>query len=254
MGELIPYEQALNKLKLDKKHPINPNISFDDNRLNLDWVKGKAFTSLFLPYLKIKIDSREQDDWVQKVCDYFHISYELAVKNKKAKTENLKEGDITFSLHFGDKVYDYTNVVAYERKGSASEFCNNVMADRVRLEKEFERQLSKGYKKFVLMLEFGNKIDDLIDYKFSFFNKDGYLEEKSCGMTVYATVSSWVQPNKYAFDVIQYDTQNKTKLEQAKARARLFCLMLYDMYYFFRQEIRLEAQTLIEQQNNDNRD
>ena len=51
------------------------------------------------------------------------------------ETENLKEGDITFIVQFGDKVYDYTNIVAYERKGSASEFCNNVMNDRERLER-----------------------------------------------------------------------------------------------------------------------
>jgi len=244
--ELIKYEQALNKLKLDKKHPINTNISFDSR---LDWVVGKDFTNLFLPYLKLKIDSREQDDWVSKVCDYFGIATEIAVKDKKAKTENLKEGDITFSVHFGDKVYDYTNIVAYERKGSASEFCNNVMNDRERLEKEFERQLRKGYRKFVLVLEIGNSLYDLIDYKFSYYNKDGTIEEKSCRNTVFATVSSWVQPNKYAFDIIQCDTQSTIKRERSFARMKLFWLMLYDMYYFFRQEIRLEAQTT---SNNDN--
>lgn len=242
--ELIKYEQAINKLKLDKKATIN-NLTFD-SRFDMSWVQGKAFLNLFLPYLKIKIDSREQDDWVEKVCNYFGIATEIAIKDKKAKTENLKEGDITFSVHFGDKVYDYTNIVAYERKGSASEFCNNVMNDRERLEREFERQLAKGYRKFVLVLEFGNNLYDLINYKFYYYNKQGEIEEKSCKNTVYATVSSWVQPNKYAFDVIQYDTQNKTRFEQSCARVKLFWLMVYDMYYFFRQEIRLEAQALIE--------
>lgn len=244
MSELIHYEQAINKLKLDKKSIVN-ELCFD-TRFTPDWVKGKSFMHLFLPYLTIKIDSREQDDWVKKICDYFGISTEMAIKNKKENTENLKEGDITFSVRFGDKVYDYTNIVAYERKGSASEFCNNVMNDRERLENEFERQLIKGYKKFVLMLEIGYKLYDLIDYKFHFYNKDGQLEEKSCGQTVFATVSSWVQPNKYAFDIIQWDTQKSTKIDRTYARAELFWLMLYDMYYFFRQEIRLEAQSLID--------
>jgi hypothetical protein len=62
-------------------------------------------------------------------------------------------------------------------------------------------------------------------------------------------VSSWAQPNKYAFDVIQVDTQNKTKLQQAFARVKLFWLMLYDMYYFFKQEIRLEAQAIVDATN-----
>lgn len=246
--ELIKYEQAINKLKLDKKHPINNDV-FIDPRFGLDWVRGKDFTTLFLPFLKLKIDSREQDDWVEMLCDYFHIAKEIAVKDKKAKTENLKEGDITFIVQFGDKVYDYTNVVAYERKGSASEFCNNVMNDRERLEREFERQLDKGYRKFVLMLEIGDCLADLINYKFGFYNTDGKFEEKSCGQTVFATVSSWAQPNKYAFDVIQVDTQNKTKLQQAFARVKLFWLMLYDMYYFFKQEIRLEAQAIVDATN-----
>lgn len=244
--ELVKFEQAVNKLKLDKKQPIN-NIEID-SRLPLDWVKGRDFLNLFLPYLKIKIDSREQDDWVEKVAKYFNIQTEIAVKDKKAKTENLKEGDITFCVQYGDKCYDYTNVVAYERKGSASEFCNNVMNERDRLEREFERQLSKGYRKFVLMLEIGNKLDDLIDYKFYFYNRNGELEERSCGQTVFATVSSWTQPNKYSFQVIQCDTQRKTKHEQSLARMKLFWLMLYDMYYFFRQEIRLEAQALIDEE------
>lgn len=242
--ELIKFEQAINKLKLDKKNPIN-NINFDE-RFDIDWVRGKSFQTLFLPFLKLKIDSREQDDWVARACAFFGIKNEIAKKDKKGKTENLKEGDITFSVQFGDKVYDYTNIVAYERKGSASEFCNNVMNDRERIEREFERQLQKGYKKFVLVLEIGNCLYDLIDYKFRYRNRDASIEEKSCGQTVFATVSSWVQPNKYAFDVIQFDTQNKTKQAQSLARVKLFWLMLYDMYYFFRQEIRLEAQALID--------
>ncbi len=251
MSELIHYEQALNKLKLDKKAIINTSLNIEncDWRLKPEWVKGKDFLNYFLPYLTIKIDSREQDDWVKKMCDYFNIETEIAVKDKKAKTENLKEGDITFSVTFGDLEYDYTNIVAYERKGSASEFCNNVMNDRERLEREFERQLSKGYKKFVLLLEFGDKLPDLIDYEFHFYNKSGNLETKSCGQTVFATVASWVQPNKYAFDVIQCDTQSTNKFEKAMARAKLFWLMLFDMYYFFRQEIRLQAQQLIDLEN-----
>lgn len=248
--KLIPYEQALNKLKLDKKNPRNNNILFN-SRLTPSWVSGKDFIHHFLPYLTIKIDSREQDDWVKKICDYYKISNELAVKNKKEKTENLKEGDITFSVHFGNKVYDYTNIVAYERKGSACEFYNNVLADRERLENEFDRQLQKGYKKFVLMLEFGNKIDDLIDYEFSFYDRNGNLETKSCGQTVFATVSSWTQPNKYAFDLIQCDTQSKDKTQRTLARSKLFWLMLFDMYYFFKQEIRLEAQNLINTKTNE---
>lgn len=240
------YEKAINALKLNKKEKLNNelNLANCDRRLLPDWVKGKDFTLLFLPYLKLKIDSREQDDWIFKMCDYFKIATELAKKDKKNKTENLKEGDITFVVQFGDKVYDYTNIVAYERKGSASEFCGNVMNDRDRLEREFERQLEKGYRKFVLVLEFGDKLVDLIDYEFQYYNKEGHLEHKSCGQTVYSTICSWVQPNKYAFDLIQVDTQTDNKFDKARARGKLFWLMLFDMYYFFRQEIRLEATKL----------
>jgi len=53
--ELIKYEQAINKLKLDKKHPINNDV-FIDPRFGLDWVRGKDFTTLFLPFLKLKIE------------------------------------------------------------------------------------------------------------------------------------------------------------------------------------------------------
>lgn len=246
MSNLMHYEKALNALKLNKKEKVNNDLNIEgcDSRLIPAWVKGKDFTMYFLPYLKLKVDSREQDDWITRMCEYFKISVELAKKDRKKNTENLKEGDITFIVQFGDKVYDYTNIVAYERKGSASEFCNNVMSDRDRLEREFERQLQKGYRKFVLVLEFGDKLLDLIDYEFTYYNKSGQLEKKSCGQTVYATVCSWVQPNKYAFDLIQVDTQTDNKFDKARARGKLFWLMLYDMYYFFRQEIRLEAQKL----------
>lgn len=236
------YQQALNKLKLDRSKPIN--------KLNLNpklcdgVVQGNDFIKLFLPFLKIKVDSREQDEWIKNAAEYFGISTEVAVKNKKAHTENLKEGDITFSVQFGEKVYDYTNIVAYERKGSPSELTNNFRGDRTRLEREFARKVDKEYQKFVLVLEMGFNLLDLMDYKFQFYNKDGKLEEKSCGLTAFSTVLSWTQPNNYSFSVLQYDTQKKDKKEKLFARNKLFWLIIYDMFYFFRQEIRAEAEKI----------
>lgn len=242
--ELKPYSTALNALKLDKSIKVNYGVKLPQD-MGFE-VKGNDFINLFLPYLTICVDSREQDTWVQDACGYFGIKYELAVKDKKAQTENLKEGDITFKVTFGNKEYNYTNIAHYERKGCASEFCNNVMADRQRIEAEFERQLAKGYRKFVLVLEFGDKPTDLIDYEFSYYAKGGNLITKSCGQTVYATVCSWIQPNKYALDLIMCDTQFGSKLMRSRARSKLLWLILYDMYYFFRQEIRLEAARVTE--------
>lgn len=236
------FAQSLKELGIDKSKPINTlNL---DPRLCYDWASTNDFVKLFLPFLKIKIDSREQDKWFENACAYFGITTELAKKDKKKHTENLKEGDITFCVCYGNKTYDYTNIVAYERKGSANEFLNNVIWHRERLEREFERKVAKSYKKFVLVLETGFNLLDMVNYKFYFYNKDGTLEEKSCKDAVFSTLLSWIQPNKYAFDIIQYDTQKRSKTQKMYARNTLFWLILCDMFYFFRQEIRKEAEQI----------
>ena len=116
------YEVAVNQLKLGKDKKLNNEIRYD---LIPSWVQGEDFLKLFLPYLKIIGDSREQDKWIEKACDLYGIAFEWAKKDKKAKTENLKEGDYTFKVIFGEREFDFVGQVAFERKGSVAEFYGN---------------------------------------------------------------------------------------------------------------------------------
>ena len=151
------------------------------------------------------------------------------MKDRKAGTENLKEGDYTFQVIFGNRTFDYTGRVAYERKGSVCEFYNNLM-ERNRIEREFERFAEKGYKKVVLMLEFGETLPDLINMTFSYRTEGGALETKCVNRTIYSAVMSWKQPNNKDFDILQ-----------SNSRKKLFWLVLQDMYYYFRNELRIEC-------------
>lgn len=229
------YEVAINQLRLDKKTKLNTELRY---KLIPKWVAGEDFLKNFLPYLKIVGDSREQNKWIELACRYYGIAFEWAKKDNKEKTENLKEGDYTFKVVFGNKAYDYTGIVAYERKGSIAEFYTNCTgqksdgsSDRERIEREFSRFQEKEYKKVVLMLEFGEKITDLIDLSFAFRVKGGGWLTKSVGHTLYSTVMSWKQPNNKRFEIIQSDDH-----------IRLFWLFVQDCYYFFRNEIRNECQ------------
>jgi hypothetical protein len=229
------YEVALNQLDVGKQQTLNNEIKYD---LIPSWVQGKDFLNLFLPYVKIIGDSREQDKWIQQACRGYGIAFEWSKKDKKGNTENLKEGDYTFKVVFGNKEYSYVGKVAYERKGRVSEFYNNCTgynkknqtSDRDRIKREFERFNHKGYDKVVLMLEFGEKLTDLIDMRFEYPSK-GRLEEKNTFYTMYSAVMSWKQPNNKGFEVLQ-----------SNSRRRLFWLFLQDCYYYFRNEIRKECE------------
>ena len=229
------YEVAINQLQLGKEKQLNNNINYD---LIPNWVQGADFLKLFLPYLKIIGDSREQDKWVEEACKYYGIAFEWAKKDTKAKTENLKEGDYSFKVCFGNREFDYVGVVAYERKGSIAEFYGNCTgqhkdkgtSDRERIERELSRFQEKKYKKVVLMLQFGERLTDLIDLKFEFRGEGGKLVTKSTFYTIYSAVMSWKQPNNKDFDVIQ-----------SNSRKRLFWLFLQDCYYYFRNDIRQEC-------------
>lgn len=74
------YSTAINQLQLDKKILLNPNIKYD---LVPKWVQGKDFLNLFLPYVKIIGDSREQNRWIEKACAYYGLAFEWARKDKK---------------------------------------------------------------------------------------------------------------------------------------------------------------------------
>lgn len=221
------YSTAINQLGLDKTQPINTNIRYDKIPT---FVQGSDFLHLFLPFLTIYGDSREQDNWLFNYLNAYGIKTIRCVKNKKEKTENLKEGDYTFAVTFGDKIYDYTGVCTYERKGSVSEFYGNAQKGRKRVKKEFDRCNVKGYDKIVLMLQFGDKLTDLINLKFQYYSKNGKPVVIDTGYTLYSTVLSWCQPNNNDFRIIQSNDKNT-----------LMWLMLQDMYYYFRQEIRLEC-------------
>lgn len=229
------YEVAVNQLQLGKDKQLNTDIHYD---LIPNWVQGNDFLKLFLPYLKIIGDSREQDKWIESACNYYGIAFEWAKKDKKANTENLKEGDYTFKVIFGEREFDYIGKVAYERKGSIAEFYNNCTgyqkakgtSDRERIKREFDRFAEKNYDKVVLMLEFGEKITDLIGLNFEFRGEKGKLQVKNTYHTIYSAVMSWKQPNNKDFDIIQSNSHNK-----------LFWLFLQDCYYYFRNEIRKEC-------------
>ena len=228
------YEVALSQLGVGKDKQLNNEIMYD---LVPDWVQGKDFLNLFLPYLKIIGDSREQNRWIETACQFYGIAFEWAKKDKKAGTENLKEGDYTFKVIFGNKEYDYVGKVAYERKGSIAEFYGNCTgqkktgaSDRERIKREFDRFSEKNYDKVVLMLEFGEKITDLIGLEFEFRGENGKLQIKNTYHTIYSAVMSWKQPNNKDFDVIQSNSHKK-----------LFWLFLQDCYYYFRNEIRQEC-------------
>lgn len=235
------YETALNCLGVGKEKRLN-----DTFRLRVpDWVRGAGFIKYFLPYVKVIGDSREQDKWMENACKYYGIAFEWARKDDKSGTENLKEGDYTFAVVFGNKTYDYTGQVAFERKGSVSEFYSNCTgakerSDRERVKREFNRFGAKGYRKVVLMLEFGERLVDLIDLKFEYRNHNGVIEKKNVGYTLYSTIMSWKQPNNADFDVIQSNN-----------RERLFWLFLQECYYFFRNDLRIECEekNLIEKEN-----
>lgn len=221
------YETAINQLGLDKKQQINTNIYYDKIP---QWVQVQDFLYLFLPFLKIYGDSREQDKWIENACKYYGIAFEWLAKNQKAGTENLKEGDYTYSIIFGNKEYNYVNIVVYERKGAISEYYSNCINGRDRIKREFVRFNVKQYDKVVLMLQFGEKLTDLINMKFKYYNKYGEKVEKDTGYTMYSTTLSWKQPNHNNFDVIQ-----------SSDKVQLFWIMLQDMFYYFRQELRLEC-------------
>ena len=97
------------------------------------------------------------------------------------------------------------------------------------------------YKKFVLMLEIGNCLYDLIDYEFYYYNHYGERVNKTLGMHAFSTICSWKQSNHFDIEILQVDTQKGTKDERFKARTKLFFLMLYDMFYYFRNELRKEC-------------
>ena len=221
------YEVALNQLGLDKSQQLN-KIDYDKI---LKSVRGDDFLKLFLPYVKVVGDSREQNQWIRKACFYYGIAYEIAKKDKDTGTENLKEGDYTFKVVFGEKVYDYTGIVAFERKGSPSEFYGNCTAERDRLHREFERFKEKKYKKVMLMLEFGEKLTDLIDMKFQYRGEGGRMVTKYTHYTLYASIMSWKQSNGYGFEVMQ-----------GLSHQELFWQMLQECFYFFRNELRIECE------------
>lgn len=228
------YEVAINQLKLGKETKLNTEINY---LLVPNWVQGNDFLKLFLPYLKVIGDSREQNRWIENACKFYGIAFEWAKKDKKAKTENLKEGDYTFKVIFGNREFDYTGKVAYERKGSIAEFYGNCTgqkktgtSDRERIKREFDRFAEKKYDKVVLLLEFGETITDLIGLEFEFRGEGGKLQVKNTFHTIYSAVMSWKQPNNKDFDIIQSNSHKK-----------LFWLFLQDCYYYFRNEIKQEC-------------
>lgn len=239
------YATAINQLGLDKKTFIN---DIKNDRIP-KWVQGKDLINSFLPYLCVCYDSREQNLWVADACSYYGIKTIRMKKDKKQETENLKEGDLTFRVEFGNKTYDYAGVVSYERKSKPTEIYANITQKRETFEKEIFRQKDKNYKKFVILMEMGNCLLDLINYKYSYYKHTGEYVRGDFGNTVFNTIMSW--RNRYKVEVLQVDTQNMRKGQRFEARTKLFWLMIIDMFFFFRQELRMECidKNLIEEIN-----
>lgn len=219
------YSTALNRLELDRKTKVNTDIVYD--RIP-EWAHNKDFFNLFLPYITIIGDSREQDRWIERYLTAYGVSYQEA--RAGTDVDNLKEGDYTFVVAFGNYSFDFTGKVSYERKGSVSEFYNNCISGREVIKREFERFNDKKYSKTVLMLQFGEKLTDLINMEYEFYkNVDGIPQKQryNTKKTMYSTVMSWKQPNNNDFEVLQSDDKNT-----------LLWLMLQDMFYYFRNHIR----------------
>jgi len=199
------------------------------------WVQGEELMSVFLPNLCIIGDSREQNKWVESACAYYGIKFRWVTASDEGC---LKEGDYTFEVELDGFKRNYGGVVAYERKGSCNELWNNLTADRERIRREFNRFVEKGYAKVVMLLEFGDKLTDLIDMRFSYRGHDGRIVEKNTRNVLYSAIQSWRQPNNKNFTVIQ-----------ANKREDLFWQWVQDMYYYFRNEINNEVRNLYAERN-----
>jgi len=94
-----------------------------------------------------------------------------------------------------------------------------------------ERFGVKRYLKTGLMIEYGESLLDLIGAVFEYKGHDGKKVSKDVKWTIFSTLVSWKQPNNKNFEVIQSNSHNK-----------LFWLILMDMYYFYRNELKNECE------------
>ena len=216
---------AINQLKVGKTNITNKNLML--NKKIPFWANTLDLVNIFLQRLTIVGDSREQQTWIEDKCKELGINFIKAEKGKG--TDNLKEGDYTFIVQFDNAIYSYIGQVAYERKGKVSEYYGNCVSGRKRVKREFERFGKKQYDKVVLMLEFANTMIDLVGAEFTYW-EDGKIVRKNTNKTMFSTTMSWKQPNNNNFDIIM--STNKD---------RLFWLMIVDMFYYFRNDIRLEC-------------
>lgn len=223
----ITLNKALIGIGLSKPKRVSLN-----NFLKLklpSFCNTKDFKDLFLPHLIIIGDSREKDNWIERKCEEVGIYFLKAKKDTKSGKENLKEGDYTFMLIFNSNIFgifNYINRVAYERKATAGELYNNCQSEREAFENEFDRFVDKKYEKRVLLLEFGKSLIDLYNFKHEFVTNKG-KKSISVGKTILSTIMSWKQPNNKHFEIIQNNDRNL-----------LFWQMLYDMFYFWRNEVK----------------
>ena len=71
------FETALNQLEVIRE----PKNTIKQTKIPA-WVIGGAFRNVFLPHLTIIGDSREQDKWIEKACEFYGIGFEWATKTK----------------------------------------------------------------------------------------------------------------------------------------------------------------------------
>ena len=203
---------------------------------------SEDFVELFLKHLTIIGDSREQKDWIEKACRYYGVYFDKAVKDKKGGTENLKEGDYSFKLVFGDRELSYVGVVAYERKGAISEIYNNLKSgDRERVDREFNRFIDKQYRKVVMVLEYGENLTDLLNAEFSYIDHNGMYNTKSVNKLVYSSLMAWKQENAKNFEIYQNENHEK-----------MYWWILTDMFYWWRNEILNQAKEIENEKKENN--
>lgn len=118
----------------------------------------KSQIDRLLDEMIIVCDTREQRN--EAILQYFKD------KNINYKIEKLEVGDYGIMLKanpdLGLHSDVYLNNVAIERKNSLDEICQNVSADRTRLENEF---LRKGNTKLYMMIE-NSKYSDIITHNY----------------------------------------------------------------------------------------
>lgn len=149
----------------------------------------------FMRDVLILVDTREQQNkhitaalegmgvsWVQSKLDYGDYSFIM---------QDKKQG----------KAKDFSRPCVIERKANVGELYGNVVADRGRIEKEFDT-VRHNATQCTLLLENCASWEELRSYEISDSQMQAQARKvKNIGAVVYATLRSWQCGNRYGFQV-----------------------------------------------------